>query len=385
MVSGTVTTVAVLLIIIFLFKEGVSLFGKSPLENNISILVNEKNPLTAITAAQIKDISDQKITNWKQIGGADDSIILVTINELSTYYTDDQLGDNLQFVPDKVNELVGKTPGILGLFSTKNLGDKYTHKYLSIKDITIGSFLFGKQWFPTATPAAQMGILPLILGTLWVSFGAILFALPIGIAAAIYLAEIAGKRMRNTIKPIIELLSGIPSVVFGFFGLVVIVPIIQKLFHLDVGETGLAGSIVLAIMALPTIITVSEDAMRTTPRLMKEASLALGATQWQTIVRVIIPYSFSGISAAAILGIGRAIGETMAVIFVTGSANVIPHTLLQPMHTIPAVIAAELGEVSQGGRHYKALFALGCVLFIMTFIVNLIVQYIFSKRKHNQV
>ena len=159
---------------------------------------------------------------------------------------------------------------------------------------------------------------------------------------------------------------------------------IHDVFQLPVGETALAGSIVLAIMALPTIITVSEDAIRNTPRAMKEASLALGANRWQTIHRVVIPYSISGISAAAILGIGRAIGETMAVLMVTGNAAVIPHSLLQPVRTIPATIAAELGEAPQGGVHYKALFALGCILFLLTMLINLWVESISRKQKRHR-
>lgn len=166
-----------------------------------------------------------------------------------------------------------------------------------------------------------------------------------------------------------------------FFGLIVIVPLIHDVFNLPVGETALAGSIVLGIMALPTIITVSEDAIRNTPRSMKEASLALGANRWQTIHRVVLPYSMSGISAAAILGIGRAIGETMAVLMVTGNAAVMPHSLLQPVRTIPATIAAELGEAPQGGVHYQALFALGCILFILTLVINIWVEKISAKRK----
>ena len=243
-------------------------------------------------------------------------------------------------------------------------------------------FFLGKEWFPTAQPAAQLGVLPLILGTLWVSFGAILLALPLGLAAAIYMSEVAKPKVRNIMKPLIELLAGIPSVVYGFFGLVVIVPLIQKLFDLPVGETGLAGSIVLGIMALPTIITISEDAMRNTPRAMKEASLALGASKWQTIYKIVIPYSISGITAGAILGIGRAIGETMAVLMVTGNAAVIPHSILVPMRTIPATIAAELGEAPDGGLHFKALFALGCILFIITLFINLTVEYVSGRNKH---
>ena len=159
-----------------------------------------------------------------------------------------------------------------------------------------------------------------------------------------------------------------------------IVPLIQKTLDLPVGETAFAGSVVLAIMALPTIITVAEDAMRTTPRAMKEASLALGATQWQTIYKVIIPYSISGITSAVVLGIGRAIGETMAVLMVTGNA-VIPTSFFEPVRTIPATIAAELGEAPAGGAHYQALFMLGVVLFLITLGLSIAVEYISSKRK----
>ena len=180
-------------------------------------------------------------------------------------------------------------------------------------------------------------------------------------------------------KPIIELLSGIPSVVYGFFGLIVIVPFLQKVFDLPVGESGLAGSIVLAIMALPTIIT---DAMRNCPRAMREASLALGASQWQTIYKVVIPYSISGITSGVVLGIGRAVGETMAVLMVTGNAAVIPHTILEPLRTIPATIAAELGEAPAGGAHYEALFLLGVVLFFISLLINFTVEAVSSgKRK----
>ncbi|MDC1903445.1 phosphate ABC transporter permease subunit PstC, partial [Bacteroides uniformis] len=198
---------------------------------------------------------------------------------------------------------------------------------------------------------------------------------------AIYMSEVANSRVRNLLKPIIELLSGIPSVVYGFFGLIVIVPFLQQVFNLPVGESGLAGSIVLAIMALPTIITVTEDAMRNCPRAMREASLALGASQWQTIYKVVIPYSISGITSGVVLGIGRAVGETMAVLMVTGNAAVIPHTILEPLRTIPATIAAELGEAPVGGPHYEALFLLGVVLFFISLLINFTVEAVSPRRK----
>jgi phosphate transport system permease protein len=162
---------------------------------------------------------------------------------------------------------------------------------------------------------------------------------------------------------------------------VVIVPMIQKVFFLSVGETALAGSVLLGIIALPTIITLSEDAIRSVPKSMKMGSLALGATRWQTITRVSLPYAMSGVTSACILGVGRAIGETMAVLMVTGNAARIPTTFLQPVRTIPATIAAELGEAPIGGTHYKSLFVLGCILFIITFVINLVVELITSKQQ----
>jgi phosphate transport system permease protein len=385
MISGAVTSITVLLIVVFLFKEGLGVFGQSPIAKNYVIAANGNNPVKKVSPSQIKDIFNKEIINWKQLGGKDEPIVTFTLNDISNYYSDEELGDlSDTILTRKINALVAKTPGIIAYFSKKYVGKGFSGHKFDVANINLSSFITGKQWYPTSEPAAQFGVLPLIMGTLWVSLAAILIALPLGLATAIYMAEIADERLRNILKPIIELLAGIPSVVYGFFGLVVIVPLIQKTFGLDVGETGLAGSIILAIMALPTIITVSEDAIRTTPRAMKEASLALGATKWQTIVRVIIPYSSSGISAGAILGIGRAIGETMAVLMVTGNASVMPHSLLQPVRTIPATIAAELGETQFGGIHFKALFALGCILFLITFLINLTVEFISSKRKYSK-
>lgn len=180
-------------------------------------------------------------------------------------------------------------------------------------------------------------------------------------------------------------MAGIPSVVYGFFGLVVLAPLVQKTFNLPVGETALTGSLILAIMALPTIISIAEDALRNTPRAMKEASLALGATHWQTIYRVIIPYSKSGISAAVVLGIGRAIGETMAVLMVTGNAALIPTSLFDPVRTIPATIAAELGEAPSGGAHYQALFLLGAILFIITLFISIAAEMISKKKNYKDM
>lgn len=383
-VSGALTSITVIVIVFFLFHEGLGVFGSDAMDKSYVLAVNCKNPVNELSAAQVKEIFDQNITHWNQVGGNNDTIILFTVDELSNYVTEEELGDSLQFIPQCLSKVVDSLPYVLAYLPTNRINPDFKGKIIPSEKISVGKFLGGKEWFPTAEPEAQMGVLPLILGTLWVSLAAILLSLPLGLATAIYLGEIADDRIRRVLKPIIELLAGIPSVVYGFFGLVVIVPMVKDLFNLDVGETALSGSIILAIMALPTIITVSEDAIRNTPRAMKEASLALGASKWQTIYRVVIPNSASGITAAAILGIGRAVGETMAVLMVTGNASVIPHTILQPVRTIPATIAAELGEAPQGGLHYKALFALGCILFLITLFINLAVEAVTKgkKKKH---
>ena len=384
MLSGAATSITVVLIVFFLFIEGAGVFNRKPIDDGFILAVNATNKVNGLQPSQIKDIFDKKITNWNQIGGENRPIVLFRTSDITDYYTEEELGPDFEYFPEKINELIQKQPGIIAFFSDKYKSDQFVGKELDIDKIKVWEFLSGEEWFPTAQPIAQMGVKPLIYGTLWVSFGAILLALPIGLAAAIYLSEIATKRTRSLLKPLIELLAGIPSVVYGFFGLVVIVPLIQSTFNLPVGETALAGSVVLAIMALPTIITISEDAMRNTPRAMKEASLALGASKWQTIYKVVMPYSASGITAGAILGIGRAIGETMAVLMVTGNAAVIPHTLLAPVRTIPATIAAELGEAPNGGLHYEALFALGCILFLITFGINMLVELVTNRKSHKK-
>lgn len=379
--SGSITSLVVILIVIFLFKEGLGLFKRSPVADGFVLVVNENNPVNTIDAKTLKKIFDQEITSWSKVGGKQDSIILFHLEDINSYYTEAQIGGNLENLPSLLSNITDSISGIIGFFPKTYIHNDFKGKIVSTPNVSVGEFAKGKEWFPTSEPAAQLGVLPLLLGTLWVSLGAILLSLPLGLAVAIYMAEIASPKVRNTFKPVIELLAGIPSVIYGFFGLVVIVPLIQKLFNLPVGETALAGSIILAIMALPTIITIAEDSLRTTPRAMKEASLALGASRWQTIYRIVIPYSISGITAAAILGIGRAVGETMAVLMVTGNAASMPHSFLEPVRTIPATIAAELGEAPQGGLHYQALFILGSILFIMTLVINLTVEYISSRNK----
>ncbi|MBI4041193.1 MAG: phosphate ABC transporter permease subunit PstC [Deltaproteobacteria bacterium] len=237
---------------------------------------------------------------------------------------------------------------------------------------------FSDRWQPTSE-VAGFGMLPLILGSIWVTVGALVLTVPLGIGCAIYLSEVAPIRMSLMLKPAIELLSAIPSVVYGFFGLVVVVPLAEKFFHLPVGQSIMVGSFILAIMALPTIISISEDALKSVPKSFREASLALGATRWHTISRVVVPAAFSGIATSVILGMGRAVGETMAVLMVTGNAAVIPHSFLEPVRTLTATIAAEMGETAQGGLHYQSLFLIGVLLLIITMILNGIASFIVQR------
>ncbi|MGB9612680.1 MAG: phosphate ABC transporter permease subunit PstC [Candidatus Margulisiibacteriota bacterium] len=241
------------------------------------------------------------------------------------------------------------------------------------------SFLFGKGWYPISEPP-QFGILPLILGSLLVTLGAIVIAVPLGLAAAIYVAEVAPTWLRDILKSGIELLAAIPSIVLGFIGVVTLSPWLKFIFRLSSGLTALAGSIMLAFMAMPTIVSIIEDSIVAVPKSYREGSLALGATRWQTIYRVVIPSAASGIVAAVMLGIGRVIGETMAVLMITGNAAVIPTSFLQPVRTLTATIAAEMGEVVAGSSHYHALFAIGIVLFVISFVVNIIADFFLHKK-----
>ncbi len=383
-ISGAMTTIVIMLVVIFLFKEGFGLFNSPVIEKGYALCVNEVNPVEHIGSAAIKKIYNQHIENWSEIGGLNEKIIPFRYDDVFQHYKEEEFGENYEKLPEKLGEVIAGSPGILAFIPEEYLPKNVKGvKILDGNTINPNDFFLGVEWIPTSTPAPQFGVLPLILGTLWVSLVAILIATPLGMGVAIYLSELAQGKVRDILKPAIELLAGIPSVVYGFFGLVVLVPLVQKTFSLSVGETAFTGSVILAIMALPTIITVAEDAMRSTPRAMREASLALGATHWQTIYKVVIPYAASGISAAVVLGIGRAIGETMVALMVTGNAAIIPKTLFSPVRTIPATIAAELGEAPHGGVHYQALFVLGCVLFLITLVISITAELI-SKRQHNK-
>jgi phosphate transport system permease protein len=238
-------------------------------------------------------------------------------------------------------------------------------------------FIGGQKWSPTVLE--KFGFLPLLAGSALVTFGAIIIAVPLGVGSAIYIGELAPRLAREILKPIIEVLATIPSVVIGFIGIKLLAPIIMDLFNISIGLTALTGSVMLAFMSLPTIISISEDAINAVPDRYRYASIALGATKWETTIRTVIPSSSSGIVAAVMLGLGRIVGETMTVLMVTGNSPRIVFSWLQPVRTITATIAAEMGETVQGGLHYSALFAIGLILFIITFIINFISDRFISR------
>jgi len=241
----------------------------------------------------------------------------------------------------------------------------------AFKTISIAEFFTSPIWSPSGFKQSQYGILSLLVSTLFVTLIAMAMAIPVGVGAAAYLNQFARKRVAAVIKPSIEMLAAVPSVTIGFLGIVLVGPALADIFDLDNGLNALNGAVLLAVMALPTIISISEDAMHSVPETYKEASSALGANKWETLTKVIIPASSSGIVASIMLGMGRVIGETMAVLMATGNAAAMPDSIFSPVQPLTATIAIEMGEVPYDTPHYYSLFALGIILFVITFLINM--------------
>jgi phosphate transport system permease protein len=236
--------------------------------------------------------------------------------------------------------------------------------------LDFAQFLFSPAWYPTSESNVRYGVLALLVGSLSVTTLAMVIAVPFGLGAAVFVSEFCGQRTRETLKVVIELLAAIPSVVWGFIGISVMNPLIQQVFGVPVGLNVLNGALLLALMSVPIIVSIGEDALKAVPDSFREASLALGATRWETVRRVLLPAARNGLLAAVLLGVGRAIGETMAVLMATGHAINIPKSVFDPVRTLTATIAAELGEASAGSPHYQVLFVIGILLFSITFVVN---------------
>ncbi len=237
--------------------------------------------------------------------------------------------------------------------------------------LSLPKFLFSTEWVPTSQHNVRFGVLALLAGTASVTLLATLIAVPFGLGAAVFVSEFCGKKTRETLKIVIELLAAIPSVVWGFIGLSVMNPVIQNLFGVPIGLNVLNGALLLALMSVPIMVSIGEDALKAVPDSYREAAVGLGATRWQIVYRVLLPAAKNGLLAAVLLGIGRAVGETMAVLMATGHAINIPHSVFDPVRTLTATIAAELGEASVGSPHYQVLFLIGILLFGITFVVNL--------------
>lgn len=249
----------------------------------------------------------------------------------------------------------------------------------AFREIDVWAFLTGGVWNPDAYHRPSYGIVSMLVSTAMVTLGSLIIAVPLGIGTAAYLSDVASPRVRELAKPIVEILAGIPSVVIGFLGIVLLGPFIARVFGVYSGLNALNGSALLAVMALPTIISLSEDALKSVPSSYAQASLALGATRWQTLIRVKIPAALSGIIAASMLGMGRAIGETMTVLMATGCAPAMPQGFLSSVRTMTSTIAIELGEVPYDTTHYYALFAIGLALFVITFVVNMVSGFILNR------
>ena len=245
----------------------------------------------------------------------------------------------------------------------------------ALGDVSLSS-LFGTRWYPIEE---YFGVLPLITGSLIVTIGAMLIALPFGVGTAVFLSEVSPLWLKSVLKPIIEILAGLPSVVLGFLGIQLAAPFFRHFLDLPTGLTAFTGAVLLGFISIPTIVSIAEDALNSVPSSYRHGSLALGATHWQTIWRVTVPAARSGILTAVMLGVGRAIGETMAVMMVTGNAPVLPHgldALFLPVRTMTATIASEMGEVATGSPHYHVLFFIGIILFILSLAINIVASSI---------
>lgn len=249
-----------------------------------------------------------------------------------------------------------------------------------LKSINIKDFIFGMHWYPTYDPP-EYGIFPLITASFMVTLGAMLVSVPLGIGSALYINELASLNQKQILKPTIEILAGIPSIVYGFFGMLIVAPFLQRVLNIPTGLCAFTASLVLGIMAIPTVTSLAEDALSFVPKSFKEASYALGANRWQTLVKVIIPASMSGISTAIILGMSRIVGETMTVLMVSGGAAIMPKSIFDPVRPMTSTIAAEMGETAVGSPHYHALFAIGLILFLITLIFNVVAEHISKKHR----
>jgi len=360
-------------ILLFLAYEGLPALTKKPFQD-LRFAVHPSNPIQKLSAHECRALFQKNLT-WPDLGGPDAPILPIHLSNLERY-----VGN--QATPEKIRaflDSVAQVPGILMALPPALLPP-------SLRPIEVEwsawTALFGSsRWSPTYEPLPEVGIWPLLLGSLWVTFLSLLVTIPLGIAMAIYVAEFLPRALYYPMKVLWEVVAGLPSVVVGFWGLVVLVPWLQRSFHLTTGETALAAALLLGWMTIPLMASLSEEALSSVPRLLVEASYGLGATTWQTILRVKIPAIRSSLLTATLLSAGRILGETMIVLIVSGNAPVIPTSPLSPVRTLPATLAAELGEAPVGSYHYHTLFFLGLILFLLTLVLNILAYAITPAEK----
>ncbi|MCX8112671.1 MAG: phosphate ABC transporter permease subunit PstC [Bacteroidia bacterium] len=367
--ASALTTFLVLFgLTVFLFREGLPALFRSPYAE-LRFAVHPDNPITHLKASQVRALVRQE-KGWKDYQGPEAPVIAVHLANLDRYAGISATPERVRAVIDSLAEM----KGILLALPPSLLPPSV--KSLSVEWEGWREIFFSTHWSPTYEPIPSVGFLPLLVGSLWVSLIGLLVVIPLGIAMAIYVVEFLPRTLYYPVKILWELLAGLPSVVVGFWGLVVVVPWVQKVFRLSAGETALTAGLLLGWMTLPLMASLVEEALRAIPRLLEESSYGLGATQWQTILRLKLPYILPSIATAVLLSAGRIIGETMVVLMVSGNSPMLPLTPLQAVRTLPATLAAELGEAPVGSYHYHVLFLLGTILFLLTLALNVAAYFI---------
>jgi len=372
--ASAITIMLILLgIALFLFREGVPALTKQPFEELV-FAVHPQNPLAQLSANEARALFQKSLT-WSALGGPDAPVIPVHLHNIDMYLKGVPNPQRVRTFLDSVANLSGVVMALPADWMPPHL------KPLRIRWSPWQQLWGPRRWSPTYEPLPEVGAWPLLLGSLWVALLGLLVTVPLGIVMAIFTAEFLSKRWYYPMKVLWEVVAGLPSVVVGFWGLVVLVPWLQRLFHLTTGETALAAALLLGWMTIPLMASLTEEALSGVPRLLVESSYGLGATLWQTILRVKLPAIRASLWTAILLSAGRILGETMIVLIVSGNAPIIPTSPLSPVRTLPATLAAELGEAPVGSYHYHVLFFLGLLLFLITLTLNLIAYAIQPRRR----
>lgn len=389
-------------IIISIFYQGAPVFAKVG-KHNVEIIVHKDNPVTTVSRKTIQKIYTGEINNWKEIGGNDAPITVYSrpVDAGSFYTTFSEkifkiskpLREDALFAENDIEMKTAITgdPNAIGCVNLPDSKALWENLKKEVGTVTIREFniFFGvigflthTGWHPTHGPK-EFGILTLISGSFFITLITLIIALPLGLGTAIYISEIANSKVKEILKPFVELLAGIPSVIYGLFGMAFLGPVVRETFGVSTGLNILTSSIILSIMVVPIISSISEDAINSVPKNLREASLGVGANEWETIMNVVVPAAKSGIVSSVILGFGRAIGETMVLVMVAGGSAQLPKSIFSPVRPMTAAIAAEMGEAAANGSHFQALFAIGIVLFIITFGSNMITEMVRSNVKNS--